>query len=164
MSQSATDDLKARVDIVEETYEFCLAYAAKGVNAEMARTMDSQVRVQLEKLENALPELGDVFLRLVEERSVSNEAGAALSRERYAAFVEVLRRDAEAGRAAVQLVLAQSVITSQMVDNLNGMIHLRALLTDVFLVDEMLRPDAEQPPHSSPQDAGGSEAEKDSAE
>ena len=144
MSQSATDDLKARVDIVEETYEFCLAYAAKGVNLEMARTMDTQARTQLEKLDRALPELGDAFLRLVEERGASN-------RERYVAFVEVLRRDAEVGRAAVQLVLAQSGITSQMVDNLNGMIHLRALLTDVFLVDEMLRPDAEQPEHAQPE-------------
>ncbi len=144
MSQSATDDLKARVDIVEETYEFCLAYAAKGVNLEMARTMDTQARTQLEKLDRALPELGDAFLRLVEERGASN-------RERYVGFVEVLRRDAEVGRAAVQLVLAQSGITSQMVDNLNGMIHLRALLTDVFLVDEMLRPDAEQPAHAQPE-------------
>ncbi len=144
MSQSATDDLKARVDIVEETYEFCLAYAAKGVNLEMARTMDTQARTQLEKLDRALPELGDAFLRLVEERGASN-------RERYVAFVEVLRRDAEVGRAAVQLVLAQSGITSQMVDNLNGMIHLRALLTDVFLVDEMLRPDAEQPALAQPE-------------
>ena len=144
MSQSATDDLKARVDIVEETYEFCLAYGAKGVNLEMARTMDTQARTQLEKLDRALPELGDAFLRLVEERGASN-------RERYVAFVEVLRRDAEVGRAAVQLVLAQSGITSQMVDNLNGMIHLRALLTDVFLVDEMLRPDAEQPAHAQPE-------------
>ena len=144
MSQSATDDLKARVDIVEETYEFCLAYAAKGVNLEMARPMDTQARTQLEKLDRALPELGDAFLRLVEERGASN-------RERYVGFVEVLRRDAEVGRAAVQLVLAQSGITSQMVDNLNGMIHLRALLTDVFLVDEMLRPDAEQPAHAQPE-------------
>lgn len=164
MSQSATDDLKAHVDIVEETYEFCLAYAAKGVNAEMARTMDSQVRVQLEKLDSALPDLGDAFLRLVEERSASNEAGTASNRERYSAFVEVLRRDAEAGRAAVRLVLAQAGITSQMVDNLNGMIHLRAVLTDVFLVDEMLRPDAEQPLHSSPQDADGLEAKEDRPE
>jgi hypothetical protein len=144
MSQSATDDLKAGVDIVEETYEFCLAYAAKGVNLEMARTMDTQARTQLEKLDRALPELGDAFLRLVEERGASN-------RERYVAFVEVLRRDAEVGRAAVQLVLAQSGITSQMVDNLNGMIHLRALLTDVFLVDEMLRPDAAQPALAQPE-------------
>ena len=143
MSQSATDELKASVDIVEETYEFCLAYAAKGVTAYMARTADTQVREQLEKLERALPGLGDVFLKVVEDFP---EDG----RDQYTGFIEVLRRDAESGRAAVQLVLAQKNITSQMVDNLNGMIHLRALLTDVFLIDEMLRPEADQPLHIQP--------------
>ena len=140
MSQSATDELQASVDIVEETYEFCLAYAAKGVTAYMARTADTQAREQLEQLERALPGLGDVFLKVVEDFP---EDG----RDQYTGFIEVLRRDAESGRAAVQLVLAQKNITSQMVDNLNGMIHLRALLTDVFLIDEMLRPEADQPLH-----------------
>ena len=143
MSQPATDELKASVDIVEETYEFCLAYAAKGVTAYMARTADTQVREQLEKLERALPGLGDVFLKVDEDLP---EDG----RDQYKGFIEVLRRDAESGRAAVQLVLAQKNITSQMVDNLNGMIHLRALLTDVFLIDEMLRPEADQPLHIQP--------------
>ena len=149
MSQSATDELQASVDIVEETYEFCLAYAAKGVTAYMARTADTQAREQLEQLERALPGLGDVFLKVVEDFP---EDG----RDQYTGFIEVLRRDAESGRAAVQLVLAQKNITSQMVDNLNGMIHLRALLTDVFLIDEMLRPEADQPLHIQPaeQDAG----------
>ena len=143
MSQSATDELKASVDIVEETYEFCLAYAAKGVTAYMARTADTQACEQLEQLERALPGLGDVFLKVVEDFP---EDG----RDQYTGFIEVLRRDAESGRAAVQLVLAQKNITSQMVDNLNGMIHLRALLTDVFLIDEMLRPEADQPLHIQP--------------
>ena len=143
MSQSATDELKASVDIVEETYEFCLAYAAKGVTAYMARTADTQAREQLKQLERALPGLGDVFLKVVEDFP---EDG----RDQYTGFIEVLRRDAESGRAAVQLVLAQKNITSQMVDNLNGMIHLRALLTDVFLIDEMLRPEADQPLHIQP--------------
>ncbi len=140
MSQSATDTLKACVDVVEETYEFCLAYAAKGVTAEMARTMDTQPREQLEKMERMLPQLADAFLVLAVQQEDAR-------RKHYTAFIDVLRRDAVAGRAAVQLVLAQGGITSQMVDNLNGMIHLRALLTDVFLIDEMLRPDAEQPQH-----------------
>jgi hypothetical protein len=143
MSQSATDELQATVNIVEETYEFCLAYAAKGVGGLMARTGDTQVRDQLEKLGQALPNLADVFLKVVEE----NEGDG---KEQYKGFIEVLRRDAEAGHAAVSLVLAQENITSQMVDNLNGMIHLRALLTDVFLIDEMLRPEAEQPLHIQP--------------
>ena len=143
MSQSATDELQATVNIVEETYEFCLAYAAKGVGGLMARTGDTQVRDQLEKLAQALPNLADVFLKVVQE----NEGDG---KEQYKGFIEVLRRDAEAGHAAVSLVLAQENITSQMVDNLNGMIHLRALLTDVFLIDEMLRPEAEQPLHIQP--------------
>ncbi len=143
MSQSATDELKASVDIVEETYESCLAYAAKGVTAYMARTADTQSREQLEKLERALPGLGDVFLKVIENLPEDD-------RGQYKGFIEVLRRDAESGRAAVQLVLAQKNITSQMVDNLNGMIHLRALLTDVFLIDEMLRPEADQPIHIQP--------------
>ena len=143
MSQSATDELKASVDIVEETYEICLSYAAKGVSGLMARTGDTQARDQLEKLAQALPNLGDAFLKVVEELEGD-------SRDQYKGFLEVLRRDAAAGHAAVQLVLAQQNITSQMVDNLNGMIHLRALLTDVFLIDEMLRPEAEQPLHIQP--------------
>lgn len=140
MSQSATDTLKTCVDVVEETYEFCLAYAAKGVTAEMARTMDTQAREQLQKMDRMLPQLADAFLGVVEQQEDAIQG-------HYTAFVDVLRRDADTGRAAVQLVLAQGGITSQMVDNLNGMIHLRALLTDVFLIDEMLRPDAEQPQH-----------------
>ena len=39
----------------------------------------------------------------------------------------------------MQLVLAQPAISSQLVDNLNASIHLRALLTDLFLIDEVLK-------------------------
>jgi hypothetical protein len=143
MSESATEALQVHVNVVEETYEFCLAYAAKGVNAQMASSNDRLVRERLEKMAATLEALPGSFLALAEERASRNE-------ERYQAFIEVMRRDAAAGLAAVQLILAQPGITSQMVDNLNGMIHLRALLTDVFLLDEILRPDAEQPAHTAP--------------
>ena len=33
-----------------------------------------------------------------------------------------------------------------MIDNLNASIHLRALLTDLFLIDEIVRPDAVRSP------------------
>jgi hypothetical protein len=36
-------------------------------------------------------------------------------------------------------VLAQPAISSQLVDNLNASIHVRALLTDLFLLDEALK-------------------------
>jgi hypothetical protein len=37
------------------------------------------------------------------------------------------------------VVLAQPAISSQLIDNLNASIHLRALLTDLFLLGEILR-------------------------
>ena len=51
----------------------------------------------------------------------------------------MLDRDAGAALAAVRLVQAQPSISSQLVDNLNASIHLRALLTDLFLLDEILK-------------------------
>ena len=52
----------------------------------------------------------------------------------------MLDRDARDALAAVQLVQVQPSISSQLVDNLNASIHLRALLTDLFLLDEILKP------------------------
>ena len=51
----------------------------------------------------------------------------------------VLEGDTRSSRAAIQLVLSQRSISSQLVDNLNASIHLRALLTDLFLLDELLK-------------------------
>jgi hypothetical protein len=59
--------------------------------------------------------------------------------EKYAAFLAVLDRDSRDSLAAIELVLAQPVVSSQLIDNLNASIHLRALLTDLFLLDEILR-------------------------
>ena len=133
---SAADDLKARIDTVEESYEFFLAYAAQGVSGEQASKSTGQVREFLQRSEAALPELADGFVRLVEEARAVQKIDQP---DRYHAFIEVLRHDAHHALAAIQLVLAQPAISSQMIDNLNAMIHLRALLTDVFLIDEILR-------------------------
>ena len=65
--------------------------------------------------------------------------------DQFQPFIDVLDRDAEASQAAVRLVLAQPGISSQLVDNLNASIHLRALLTDIFLVDEVLKDAAARP-------------------
>ena len=42
-------------------------------------------------------------------------------------------------QAAIRMVLMQPGISSQLVDNLNASIHVRALLTDVFLLDEAVK-------------------------
>lgn len=130
---SPTDELQARIDTIEESYELFLAYAAQGVSGDQAAKSSGQVREFLQRSEGALPELADLFQQVVDQEDVEHP-------ERYRAFIEVLRRDASDALAAVKLVLAQKAISSQMIDNLNAMIHIRALLTDVFLIDEIIRP------------------------
>jgi hypothetical protein len=126
------EQMVARCDHIEEAYEFMLAYAAQGLASDAGSSAGSQVRQFLSRLDAALTGLGDVFRAVV-----AAEAPAAA--EKFAPFIAVLDRDAAASQAAVQLVLAQPGISSQLVDNLNASIHLRALLTDIFLVDETLK-------------------------
>jgi hypothetical protein len=59
--------------------------------------------------------------------------------EPYRAFLTVLERDANDSLAAIEMVRAQPAISSQVIDNLNASIHLRALLTDLFLIDETFK-------------------------
>jgi hypothetical protein len=124
--------MAARCDRIEEAYEFMLAYAAQGLATDAGSGAGSQVRQFLTGLDGALTGLGDVFRAVVAERAPALTAP-------YHAFIAVLERDAAAAQAGVQLVLAQPGISSQIVDSLNASIHLRALLTDVFLVDEVLK-------------------------
>ncbi len=39
----------------------------------------------------------------------------------------------------VSLLIEKDGISSQLIDNVNASIHLRALLTDLFIIDEILR-------------------------
>ena len=56
----------------------------------------------------------------------------------------VIERDAGDTRSAVRLVMAQPAISSQLIDNLNASHHFRALLTDLFLFDEVLKSSARE--------------------
>jgi hypothetical protein len=127
------DQLKDRCGKIEECYEFMLAYAAQGLRTE-AGGSGSQIRTLLTQCDDALDGLGDVFTQIVRSEHLRPA-------EKYDAFIAMLNRDASDARAAVGLVLAQPSISSQLIDNLNASIHLRALLTDLFLIDEIVRPE-----------------------
>ncbi len=105
-----------------------LAYAARGLAREES---DTEIRGHLERAEASLEDLS-VVLNESTDRIATSEA--------YRSFVEIIATDAAKAQAAIRLVLARSPISSQLVDNLNASIHLRALLTDLFLIDEVLKP------------------------
>jgi hypothetical protein len=125
-------DLQARIDAIESAYEFMLAYAAQGRSTDRGAAPDRSVRTYLTRMETALAGLGAVAAAAADARDTALREGSA-------AFFEALERDAAIAHAATRLLLARDDISSQLVDNLNASIHLRALLTDVFVLDEALK-------------------------
>jgi|ERR1700681_4284177 hypothetical protein len=121
-----------RCEAVEECYEFMLAYAAQGLRTDEGSKSGGQVREFLQRAVKALTGLAEVCTVAVREEGLERA-------EKYAAFLAVLDRDSRDSLATIELVLAQPVISSQLIDNLNASIHLRALLTDLFLLDEIMR-------------------------
>jgi hypothetical protein len=119
-----------RSDAIEQAYEFCLAFAAQGRRGEEGAP-SGELRRLLERALGALDGLA--------EAAAAEFAAAPGGGEAAQAFLEVVRSDAAAAGAAIRLVLAQTTISSQLIDNLNASIHLRALLTDLFLIDESLK-------------------------
>jgi len=128
-------DFTARCNAIEECYEFMLAYAAQGVVNEAGSRSASELRTFLGRAETALAGLAAACRADVDRDDLEPA-------DRYAAFIEVLDRDARSALAAVQLVVAQPSISSHLIDNLNASIHVRALLTDLFLIDEILKVNA----------------------
>lgn len=109
-----------------------LAYAAQGLPNEQGSAAGSQIREFLRTCERALDGLAAAATLAVRQSSPADPAA-------YEAFVDVLDHDARNARAAVRLVLAQPSIGSQLVDNLNASSHVRAVLTDLFLLDDTLK-------------------------
>lgn len=132
MTQTGTalDTLQQKVDAIEGGYEFLLAYAAQGLATDEGTAHSEQLRTYLQRLDEGIAGL-EPAARLVIE--------AAGDLETFEDFLAVLRRDAEAARAALKVVRSRSGISSQLVDNLNVSTHLRAVLTDLFLLDEAVR-------------------------
>ena len=124
-------ELRARIEAIEESYEFFLAYAAQGASGTGPGSSSGQVRQFLSKTEAALDGLGAGFAELAENAALAPASA-------YGSMAEVLSRDAGSTLAAVRLVSAQDAVSSQLIDNLNASIHFRALLTDLFLIDEIL--------------------------
>src|SRR5580704_2489889 len=116
---------------VEECYEFMLAYAAQGRTSNQDSKPGAQIREFLQRAATAIAALPEECSKLVKEKNLEPA-------EKYRAFFTVLVRDARDSLAAIDLVLAQPSISSQLVDNLNASMHIRALLTDLFLLTDIL--------------------------
>jgi hypothetical protein len=125
-------ELARAIDTIESGYEFLLAYAAQGRHTDRDASGAQSPRERLNDMAEAMAELPGLA------RSMAGSIGAAFVAE-SSAFLDALDRDASVSASALRLVLGRKDLSSQLIDNLNASIHLRALLTDIFLVDEVFK-------------------------
>jgi len=109
-----SNPLHENIEVIESGYEFLLAYAAQGRESDDG----SDTRTTL----NGMSDAADAIITTLVDAEGE--------------FSGVVVDDARKAGAAIRLVLGQDSISSELVDNLNASIHLRALLTDLFLLSE----------------------------
>jgi hypothetical protein len=128
-----SSEFTQRIEAIETGYEFMLAYAAQGRETDQGPGSGRNLREYLDRMVAALDGLG----------AVASQAAATIDPQlpkAGEAFFTALDNDARTALAALRIVLARPDVSSQLIDNLNASIHLRALLTDLFVVDEALKP------------------------
>ena len=126
--QSPVMELAQRIDAIEEAYEFMLAYAAQGRRDERDAAGPG-IRHFLSRIDVALGPLADCTAAACRECGAKDCAG----------IVGLLAEDARKAQMLVRFALGRATIGSQLIDNLNASIHVRALLTDLFVLDEALK-------------------------
>lgn len=115
-------------DMIEESYEFMLAYAAQGHRTERSEGGgESRIRQYLKRFAAALNDL---------ESLVSGGLGGPES----VAFSERFNQDIAVARSVIEILLSKPSISSDMIDNTNGLLAVRAFLTDLFFVDQAMLP------------------------
>lgn len=120
------DLLAGRIEVIERGYEYLLAYAAQGRQEESG----TELRPTLMRMHEALTDMqGSIRARFADLPALSGVND----------FTDVVERDVKAARGAIGLVLSRERIASLLVDNLNASVHLRALLTDLFLIEQASR-------------------------
>ena len=127
MDQDAAVRMRNAIDVVEEAYEFMLAYAAQGRKREAQEEGVSKIRDYLSRFADALDRMAEVAPDIAPGTS-----GAAF-RDRFVADLAVVR-------SVIALLLEQPSVSSDMVDNTNGLIAMRIFLTDLFFIDQAVLP------------------------
>ena len=131
MTGSKESNLSNRINAIESGYEFLLAYAAQGRATDKGAGKGQEVREFLRNMDNALTGLGDAC---AEAANAKNGDKAV----EYSAFLDAVNEDAKRAQGLVRMVLSCEDISSQLIDNMNTNVHLRALLTDLFVIDDVL--------------------------
>ena len=126
MSQAG--EIRKQIEIVEESYEYMLAYAAQGRADEGAGPDGAQIRTFLIQYSSAVSALTGLIEGLTDRKTES------------VAFFDGFQRESAVMDSVIKILLARDNVSSEVVDNANGLIAVRAYLTSLFFLDKAILP------------------------
>ncbi len=122
MTDSA--EIRKNIELVEEAYEFMLAYAAQGRADEGAGPDGAHIRTFLTQFSAAT----DNIINELDELTASYETTET--------FIKAVKTDADTVKSVIAIMLQKDNVSSEMIDNANGLITVRSYLTALFFIDK----------------------------
>ncbi len=119
--------IRENLEVVEEAYEFMLAYAAQGRTDEAAGPDGAHIRIFVRRFADAALAMEPQITALINAEQTDATA-----------FAGSFKRDADTVLAVMQVLLSRDNISSEMIDNTNGMIAMRSYLTTLFFIDKVM--------------------------
>jgi len=112
--------LAESIEDIEVAYEYMLAYAAQGRKTDIGEN-GVPIREYLTKMTSAL----DVIFNHLKDHQNQGE------------FIKAVRQDLMIAKEIVELTLKKKNIGSQCIDNVNASVHVRTMITDLFILEDL---------------------------
>lgn len=123
-------EMRDQIEEMESSYEFLISFAGQGVGREAVQSSTDQIREFVNGFEASLGGAYDAA-RAVPERHDQFDT------EAYTTFIEAMGDEVEEARTVLALLGEQDRITSQQVDNMNGMSVFQSVVMKFFFLDEL---------------------------
>lgn len=132
MTQTETPatDLRDSIERLETAYEFLISFAGQGVGREGVQSATDQIREYVTDFEASL---GDAH----EAATAVPEVHEEFDTPAYAEFVDRMEDEVAEARNVLSLLGERDRITSQQVDNMNGMSVFQSVVMKFFFLDEL---------------------------
>ena len=119
-------DIREEIEKVEEAYEYMLAYAAQGRADEGEGAEGVEIRIFIKQ-----------FLSSIEVLAGSLESLSKSSVE-LKTYIDSFKGESDIMASVLKIILANDNISSEVIDNANGLISVRSYLTSLFFIDKSI--------------------------
>lgn len=127
---SSVSDFMDAVSRAEESYEFMISYAGQGIGREVPTKDVEQIREYLMQLRDSCEEAIIAAKKIPDEFDLNGT-------DHFYNVIDEMETECEEAVEILNLLIAQDRITSQQVDNLNGMSVFQSVVMKMFFLEEL---------------------------